>query len=146
MDCEVIVVPVHQDMHWVLAAISLATKEVQYLDSLGGIDQACLARTARDAAARPATDAPPPSQRNLARYVCDEAKQKKQETWDPSEWTLSAPRDIPAQHNGCDCGVFMLKYADWLARGAELSFTQEHMPYFRRRIVAELLKQATLVG
>ena len=46
MDCEVIVVPVHQDMHWVLAVIYMATKEVQYLDSLGGIDQVCLARTA----------------------------------------------------------------------------------------------------
>lgn len=31
-------------------------------------------------------------------------------------WTLASPKDIPKQHNGCDCGVFMLKYANWLVR------------------------------
>ena len=26
-----------------------------------------------------------------------------------TEWKTAAPKDIPAQLNGCDCGVFMLK-------------------------------------
>ena len=50
------------------------------------------------------------------RYACDEAQNKLSETWDSSEWTVSAPKDIPKQLNGCDCGVFMLKYADWVVR------------------------------
>jgi hypothetical protein len=50
------------------------------------------------------------------RYVCDEAQNKLGETWKTSEWTVSEPKDIPKQLNGCDCGVFMLKYADWVVR------------------------------
>jgi len=71
------------------------------------------------------------------RYACDEAADKKKETWNRDDWKTFAPKDIPAQTNGCDCGVFMLKYADWLALEAPLSFVQADMPYFRRRIVAE---------
>jgi hypothetical protein len=50
------------------------------------------------------------------RYVCDEAQNKLGETWKTSEWTVSAPKDIPKQLNGCDCGVFMLNYVDWVVR------------------------------
>jgi sentrin-specific protease 1 len=104
-------------------------------------------------------------QANLARYIADEAQHKRQETLDVSAWPLLAPSDIPEQKNGCDCGVFMLKYADWLvraprqaatccaaclaqqrrllyrarqARKADFSFTQRDMAYFRKRIVAEV--------
>ena len=100
------------------------------------------------------------------RYICDEAQNKLSETWKTSDWTVSAPKDIPKQLNGCDCGVFMLKYADWVvrfpalvaclaswlpddagsapqARNAALRFTQADMPYFRKRIIAEIVaKQA----
>jgi Ulp1 family protease len=50
-----------------------------------------------------------PTQKNLARYACDEAADKKKETWSISDWKTAAPKDIPGQLNGCDCGVFMLK-------------------------------------
>lgn len=98
MDCELVVVPVHQELHWVLAVISLKERHVKYLDSLKGVDRDCL--------------------RWLVQYICDEAKAKKNEAWDPSDWGVSAPRDIPAQLNGCDCGVFMVKYADAVVRRA----------------------------
>jgi sentrin-specific protease 1 len=52
----------------------------------------------------------------LARYISDEAQHKRSTALDVSEWQRSAPTDIPEQKNGCDCGVFMLKYADWLVR------------------------------
>ena len=102
-------------------------------------------------------------QKWLSHYICDEAKVKKNETWNPEDWTVSAPRDIPAQLNGCDCGAFMVKYADtvvrgvlhcdlapadlvpWQAQGMAFSgtspFTQADMPYFRRRIVAECMQK-----
>jgi Ulp1 family protease len=56
------------------------------------------------------------AQANLARYISDEAQHKRSTALDVSEWQRSAPTDIPEQKNGCDCGVFMLKYADWLVR------------------------------
>ena len=44
------------------------------------------------------------------------------------------------QHNGSDCGVFMTRTADYLARDGVLDFGQEDMPYFRRRMVVEILR------
>ena len=46
---------------------------------------------------------------------------------------------MPAQQNGSDCGVFMTRTADYLARDGRLDFTQADMPYFRRRMVLEIL-------
>lgn len=50
-------------------------------------------------------------------------------------------QNIPRQPNFYDCGVFSLKYADYLSQGLPLGFTAEHMPYFRRRMVLEILDQ-----
>ena len=50
MDCELIVVPVHQELHWVLAVIDLKERLVKYLDSLKGIDRQCLVRPRAPAA------------------------------------------------------------------------------------------------
>jgi Ulp1 family protease len=35
---------------------------------------------------------------------------------------VSIPKDIPLQTNGNDCGVFMLTYADYVARDADMIF------------------------
>ena len=50
------------------------------------------------------------------RYAADEAKGKQEKTLDVSDWKQLAPTEIPEQKNGCDCGVFMVKFADWLVR------------------------------
>ena len=46
--------------------------------------------------------------------------------------------------NGSDCGVFMTQTADYLARDAKLDFKQEHMAYFRRRMILEILRTQLL--
>ena len=56
------------------------------------------------------------AQANLARYIADESQHKREMALDAAEWPRSAPTNIPEQKNGCDCGVFMVKYADWLVR------------------------------
>ena len=70
----------------------------------------------------------------------DEYENKKGEAVDTSDWAAEHPKEIPRQMNGCDCGVFMLKYADYIASGCPLTFTQADMGYFRRRIVADGLE------
>jgi len=47
MDCELIIVPVHQEMHWVLAVIDVKLCLVSYLDSLRGVDRECQVQLAR---------------------------------------------------------------------------------------------------
>jgi sentrin-specific protease 1 len=117
--CEKIFVPIHQSVHWVLAEIDTRKKRISYYDSLLGESGVAV--------------------KNLKRWLIDEAKNKLNEDWDPDEWIEAYPKDIPLQKNGCDCGVFMIKYADYLSAGAELAFSQKHMEYFRRRLVWDIV-------
>ena len=39
-----------------------------------------------------------------------------------------------------DCGVFMTQTAAYLSQGRHLVFAQANMPYFRRRMVLDILK------
>ena len=118
MDCDLVCVPVHQEVHWVLAVIDIKRREVRYYDSLGGVDRSCMVRGRWHVVARPhpCLTSTLPLQANLLRYIADEASNKLNVTLDVSGWKQLAPTDIPEQKNGCDCGVFMVKFADWLVR------------------------------
>ncbi|CAM8988305.1 unnamed protein product [Rhodiola kirilowii] len=118
-DCDMIFVPIHLDVHWCMAVINKRDQKFQYLDSLGGQDHVALKR--------------------LAQYYVDEVKDKSGKDIDMSKWKLEVVA-APRQQNGFDCGVFMIKYADFLSRGLELLFSQEHMHYFRERTIKEILR------
>lgn len=120
LECDKILVPVHQSVHWCLGVIDLRRQKLLYLDSLQGRDPNVL--------------------NSLARYIVDEARERGGQDLDVSKWEHVYVDDIPRQLNGCDCGMFMLKYADFHSRGASLSFTQSSMNYFRRRTAWEILQ------
>ncbi|CAL5184384.1 unnamed protein product [Lathyrus oleraceus] len=119
-DCDKIFVPIHQEIHWCLAVINKKDAKFQYLDSLKGKDNRVL--------------------KVLARYFVDEVKDKTGKDIDVSTWEKEFVDDLPEQENGYDCGVFMIKYADFYSRGLGLCFNQEHMSYFRRRTAKEVLR------
>ncbi|KAK4800782.1 hypothetical protein SAY86_021269 [Trapa natans] len=75
-----------------------------------------------------------------AKYFVDEVKDKNGKDIDVRSWKLEYVDDLPEQENSYDCGVFMIKYADFYSRGLDLCFSQEHMPYFRHRTAKEILK------
>ncbi|XP_038719206.1 ubiquitin-like-specific protease ESD4 [Tripterygium wilfordii] len=119
IECDKIFVPIHKEIHWCLAIINKKDKKFQYLDSLGGKDRNVL--------------------RVLAKYFVEEVKDKSGLDVDVSSWEQQFVEDLPEQENGFDCGVFMIKYADFYSRGLGLCFNQEHMPYFRKRTAKEIL-------
>jgi len=119
LDCDKVVIPIHQGMHWVLAVINIAETKLQFFDSMGGSDKASLA--------------------NLARYITDEYQDKRQEAVDGSTWVTENPRNIPHQDNCSDCGVFMVTFAEYSSRDCEFNFHQQDMPFIRRRLTAEIL-------
>lgn len=123
---DIVIVPIHcHGNHWSLALINFVQRRVQYIDSLHYGDGGVL--------------------ENLRRYVEDEHMHKKQASYDTSGWELLSHRgDIPKQHNGVDCGVFMCTNANLIARGAALTYTQAELPYLRRRMVFELLQNELL--
>ncbi|XP_053402902.1 sentrin-specific protease 1-like [Mercenaria mercenaria] len=114
-----ILIPVHLGKHWCLAVINFKKKDIQYYDSLGGINQKCLYA--------------------LRQYLCDESMNKKNTEFNLNGWNSTIMKDLPQQMNGSDCGMFACKYAEYIARDAPIIFTPEDMPYFRRRMVYEIV-------
>uniref|UniRef100_A0A674BZC6 SUMO specific peptidase 1 n=1 Tax=Salmo trutta TaxID=8032 RepID=A0A674BZC6_SALTR len=123
---DVILVPVHLGVHWCLSVVDLRKKSITYFDSMGGNnDEAC---------------------RILLQYLQQESKDKKGKDLDTAEWTLQSKKrnEIPQQMNGNDCGMFTCKYAEYVTKDKPITFTQKHMPYFRRRMVWEILNRKLL--
>ena len=72
--------------------------------------------------------------------MADEYADKRGEAVDTSGWPRLFPKDIPQQRNGCDCGVFTLKFADYVGRGAPMgAWAQADMPRFRVSVLRQLL-------
>ncbi|KNC76556.1 hypothetical protein SARC_10951, partial [Sphaeroforma arctica JP610] len=116
-----VVVPVHLGNHWCAAVINVKEKRFEYYDSLGGRNTAVL-KTLRD-------------------YLQEEHISKTGQPLDFSEWTDYTPGTMCPQQNNCsDCGVFLCQFSEYRSRGADLTFSQADMPYFRRRIVHEILQ------
>ncbi|XP_020548732.1 ubiquitin-like-specific protease ESD4 isoform X1 [Sesamum indicum] len=124
LDCEKIFVPIHKEVHWCLAIINKRDKKFLYLDSLKGVDNQVLTVLVQV----------------QARYYVDEVKDKSGEDINVSSWEQELVSNLPDQKNGFDCGMFMIKYADFYSRDIGLCFNQGNMPYFRRRTVKEILK------
>lgn len=123
---DILLVPLHASMHWCLAVVDLRTRHLAYYDSLNTAvyDQTgCLEL--------------------LQQYLEDESQHKRNHGLDWENWTLKI-MDVPRQENCSDCGVFTCQYAECISRDAPISFGQQHMPYFRKRVVYEILHQTIL--
>jgi len=126
---DLLVCPIHcHGNHWTLALVNFYDKRFEYFDSLSGGDGGVLG--------------------DLRRYLKDEHLDKKKESWDDAGWTdhtwTPQRNGTPRQRNGWDCGVFMCKTADYLSQDAKLTFSQDDMTYFRRRLVLEIHNKALL--
>ena len=76
----------------------------------------------------------------ILNYLKEEHREKRKCELDSDNWTLSQADDLPFQENGYDCGVFMLKNAQCLARGEPFNFCDDDMDFFRRRLVWEIVR------
>lgn len=120
IECDKIFVPIHKETHWCLAVINKKDEKFQYLDSLKGGDRQVM--------------------KVLAKYIVDEVNDKTSKLVDVKSWKQEFVEDLPEQKNGHDCGVFMIKYADFYSRDVGLCFDQKHMQYFRQRTAKEILR------
>lgn len=120
---DLVLVPIHLGLHWTLAVIDLLCKEIRYYDSMNGNNHECL--------------------KALKLYLKEEHADKKGNLpLDLSSWNCIHVKDIPQQMNGSDCGMFACKYAEFASRGKNVfNFNQSHMPYFRRRMIWEIINK-----
>ncbi|XP_015282319.1 PREDICTED: sentrin-specific protease 2 isoform X2 [Gekko japonicus] len=123
---DMILVPIHIQIHWGLLVVDMRRKAIKYFDSMGHNGYRICKR--------------------LLQYLQEESKAKGNLDINASSWTLYSmkPHEIPQQLNSSDCGIFACKYADFISRDKPIMFTQHHMPYFRRRMVWEILHQQLL--
>lgn len=78
----------------------------------------------------------------MREYLKDESRDKLNRDFDLDGWEnyASPKNECPQQDNCCDCGVFTIRFAEFLSRRAPVTgFGQQHMPYFRERTAYELL-------
>ncbi|XP_027560671.1 sentrin-specific protease 1 isoform X1 [Neopelma chrysocephalum] len=123
---DLLLVPIHLGVHWCLAVVDFRKKTITYYDSMGGINsEAC---------------------RVLLQYLKQESLDKKRKEFDTNGWALLSKKsqEIPQQMNGSDCGMFACKYADCITKDKPINFTQQHMPYFRKRMAWEILHRKLL--
>ncbi|KAM6226150.1 LOW QUALITY PROTEIN: sentrin-specific protease 1 [Porphyrio hochstetteri] len=123
---DLLLVPIHLGVHWCLAVVDFRKKTITYYDSMGGLNsEAC---------------------RILLQYLKQESLDKKRKEFDTNGWALLSKKsqEIPQQMNGSDCGMFACKYADCITKDKPINFTQQHMPYFRKRMAWEILHRKLL--
>ncbi|XP_061470700.1 sentrin-specific protease 1 [Rhineura floridana] len=123
---DILLVPIHLGVHWCLTVIDFRKKNITYYDSMGGTNsEAC---------------------KILLQYLKQESLDKKRKEFDTNGWMQLNKRsqEIPQQMNGSDCGMFACKYADCIAKDKPINFTQQHMPYFRKRMIWEILHRKLL--
>ncbi|XP_020723077.2 sentrin-specific protease 1 [Bombus terrestris] len=121
---DIIVVPIHLGIHWCMSIIDFRDKSIRYYDSMGGNNSKCLSA--------------------LRQYLEDESLDKKKQTYDTSSWKLECAKNIPQQMNGSDCGVFSCMFAEYICGNKKITFTQQDMPYFRNKMIYEILKSKLL--
>ncbi|KAJ8960728.1 hypothetical protein NQ318_020020 [Aromia moschata] len=122
---DLVCVPVHLGMHWCMAIVDFRDRSIRYYDSMGSSNDRCLEA--------------------LRNYLEAEHLDKKKAPYDASDFALENARDIPQQMNGSDCGMFACTFAEFLTRNAKITFSQEHMPYLRKKMVAEILAGELLI-
>nr|XP_048285888.1 sentrin-specific protease 2-like [Myodes glareolus] len=118
---EIILVPIHQNVHWSLIEIDLRKRSIMYFDSMGHTGQSIC--------------------ETIFQYLQNESKTRRNMELDPLQWKQYSmtSAEIPQQLNESDCGVFTCKYADYISRDQAVTFSQQHMPLFRKRMVWEIL-------
>lgn len=82
----------------------------------------------------------------LNMYLQDESMDKRKIPFDTSDWTIECVKDCPQQRNGSDCGVFSCMFAEFISRESKISFDQQHMPYFRRKMIFEIINGKLILG
>ena len=113
---ENILIPICKNDHWRLVHIDTKQKIVYYLDSIIG--------------SRKNSSAPRIIKEFIEKYYTEKGE--------ACQFKVKVRWDIPSQHNGVDCGVFLCAYAERISRRAGFNFSQSDMALFRWKITWEI--------
>ena len=125
---DMVIVPVHLEVHWALAVINIKEHRFEYYDSMMNKEHKNAVLLL------------------LKGYVEEEYKDKKKvKSYDTSEWEYYTVENLPQQTNKYDCGVFTMTFAEHISRGASVLFVPpKHMKYFRMKMMWEIINSELL--
>uniref|UniRef100_A0A915DCY3 Ubiquitin-like protease family profile domain-containing protein n=1 Tax=Ditylenchus dipsaci TaxID=166011 RepID=A0A915DCY3_9BILA len=107
---DIILVPIHLPGHWALSIMDMRKKGMYYFDSMLGDGGDCL--------------------RELREFLVLESVAKRGKALNTMDWTF-----LSVKMNGSDCGVFLCRFAECIARDADTDFKAADMNEFRKKIV-----------
>lgn len=124
---DIVLVPIHiGGIHWCMSVIHMGSKTIQNYDSMGYPNNAV--------------------SESLAKYVSDESMDKKNVALNINEWRIRSAQNCPQQENQSDCGVFSCAIAEFITRDAPIAFDQQHMQYFRSKMIFEISVGKLVLG
>ena len=116
-----IFIPINMSQHWSLVCVSISTREILYLDSLGKDGKGIMT--------------------NISRWLQSEANGGN-EFREFTEINLKCPQ----QMNGDDCGVFVLSFVDLLSNDLPLDTMTQTRCESIRRLLAFWIIRGSLVS
>ncbi|XP_039193787.1 sentrin-specific protease 3 [Crotalus tigris] len=114
---EILLIPIHLEVHWSLICVEVKQKKITYLDSQRTLNRRC--------------------PKHICKYLQAEADKKNRPDFRDG-WRGVFQMNIARQNNDSDCGAFVLQYSKFLALGLPFAFTQQDMPKLRRQMYKEL--------
>ncbi|XP_069738549.1 sentrin-specific protease 3 [Phaenicophaeus curvirostris] len=114
---ELLLIPIHLEVHWSLVAVDVARRRITYFDSQRTLNRRC--------------------PKHICRYLQAEADKKERPDFREG-WRGAFKMNVARQNNDSDCGAFVLQYCKFLALGRPFSFSQQDMPQLRRLMYKEL--------
>lgn len=117
---DLILVPVPKKHHLCMAIINMKKKTIDYHDSRAQPNDNALNK--------------------LAEFLKFESLNKKKVQFDMSDWKMNNVQNIPLQEVDGDCAVFSCMFAEFVTRKLPIEFTQNDIPYFRKKMAYEIIK------
>ncbi|XP_029435969.1 sentrin-specific protease 3 isoform X2 [Rhinatrema bivittatum] len=114
---ELLLIPIHLEVHWSLISVNVKHKSITYFDSQRTLNRRC--------------------PKHIAKYLQAEAVKKARLDFYEG-WKGFFKMNVARQNNDSDCGAFVLQYCKFLALDRAFTFTQQDMPKLRRLIYKEL--------
>nr|XP_033780233.1 sentrin-specific protease 3 [Geotrypetes seraphini] len=114
---ELLLIPIHLEVHWSLISVNVKQKSITYFDSQRTLNRRC--------------------PKHIAKYLQAEAVKKARPDFYEG-WKGFFKMNVARQNNDSDCGAFVLQYCKFLALDRLFTFTQQDMPKLRRLIYKEL--------
>ena len=108
--------------HWLLIVIDIQLKSINVYDSLS-------------MQTKKYTDV-------AKNWLVREARKLDKKNFDEDEWIVNKNQGhVPKQgKNHTECGVFTIMCADFLSDNLPLTYTLQEMPFFRKKIAADILR------